>query len=155
MGLVKTEKELTEETRARRAKHDLKNTPYYLWNNAVPFMTQSRKGYFRTPTQVRETRKHWTAWWARAWWTAWLIADPWQTSTAMILFRVEPVWGCTASLVWTCQMQAVSGEANPTLGLLTSRTLLTRCYLLHSYKFSWWLYSEVGILPQQHDRHVH
>lgn len=36
MGTAKTEKELREETRARRAKHDLKNTPLPLKRRGSP-----------------------------------------------------------------------------------------------------------------------
>ena len=46
MGLAKTEKELREETRARRAKHDLKNTPLPL-KHRISVLDPSKKRIFQ------------------------------------------------------------------------------------------------------------
>ena len=50
MGTAKTEKELREETRARRARHDLKNTP-------LPIKSREDKKLFSEGARKREANK--------------------------------------------------------------------------------------------------
>ena len=50
MGTAKTEKELREETRARRARHDLKNTP-------LPIKSREDKALFNEGARKREANK--------------------------------------------------------------------------------------------------
>ena len=68
MGTAKSEKELKEETKARRAKHDLKNTPLPLKRHGSPvggkkLFVDKRGDSNRLQLNRLTTRRIATGWW--------------------------------------------------------------------------------------------